>query len=238
MVHQTTIVAPALLDAESREKIAQNTNEDALLQLKTLAEQLIPPTTNVAFSVSQSPLQATLNTLLEEPFDNLIFTGIKGTGLLKKIFLGSMTLDVIENVKNIIVAMPKKNSIFSHEKLFVAVTETHPLNIIELNRFLNFMNKENTSITFFYLAKPNEKTQGIEKQLNDLSKLFSDKFKTSISVYEGNNPFEDIKKVINNKEEEMLIVQKGSRLLTDHLFRRFLINDLVYEGQTPLIVLP
>ena len=44
--------------------------------------------------------------------------------------------------------------------------------------------------------------------------------------------------VINNKIDEMLIVQKGSRLLTDQLFRRFLINELVYEGQTPLIVLP
>lgn len=36
----------------------------------------------------------------------------------------------------------------------------------------------------------------------------------------------------------MLVVQKGSRLLTDQLFRQFLINELVYEGQTPLIVLP
>jgi hypothetical protein len=57
-------------------------------------------------------------------------------------------------------------------------------------------------------------------------------------IYEGNNPFNDIKKVINNNNGQMLIVQKGSRLLTDHFFRKFLINELVYEGQTPLVVLP
>ncbi len=88
------------------------------------------------------------------------------------------------------------------------------------------------------MAKPNEKTKGIEKHLNELKEMFSDKYNTSFAIYEGNNPFSDIKKVVNNKIDEMLIVQKGSRLLTDQLFRRFLINELVYEGQTPLIVLP
>ncbi|MNE57231.1 hypothetical protein D3C80_1521830 [compost metagenome] len=68
--------------------------------------------------------------------------------------------------------------------------------------------------------------------------MFSDRFNTDFAIYEGNNPFDDIKKIINNKNDEMLIVQKGSRHLTDQLFRKFLINELVYEGQTPLIVLP
>ncbi len=238
MVHQSIVLAPALTDNESRQKIAQQTNNEALQKLKILAKELIPPTVKVSFSVSEAHLLTTLNTLLAEPFDNIIFTGIKGTGLLKQIFLGSMAVQVIDNTENIIVAIPKEISTFSHEKIFVAVTESHRLNILELNKFLNFIVNENTCITFFYLAKPNEQTTRIEKQLNDLSYLFTDRFKTKIAIYEGNNPFEDIKKVINNKKEEMLIVQKGSRLLTDQLFRRFLINELVYEGQTPLIILP
>jgi len=76
------------------------------------------------------------------------------------------------------------------------------------------------------------------KNLRELCAMFVDRFNTDFAIYEGNNPFEDIKKVINNKIDELLIVQKGSRLLTDQLFRRFLINELVYEGQTPMIVLP
>ena len=134
--------------------------------------------------------------------------------------------------------MPKEIDTFSHEKIFVAVTEKHPLNILELNKFLNLIDSKNTSITFFYLAKPNEKTKGIEKHLRELCAMFVDRFNTDFAIYEGNNPFEDIKKVINNKIDELLIVQKGSRLLTEQLFRRFLINELVYEGQTPMIVLP
>jgi len=238
LVHQSIVLAPALTDNKSRQQIIQRTNDEALQKLKNLAIELIPSKTKVSFLVSESPLKSTLNKLLEEPFDNLIFTGIKGTGGLKQIFLGSMALQVIENIENIIVAMPKEISIFSHENIFVAVTEKHPLNILELNKLLSFINKEKTCITFFHFAKLNEKTEGIEKKLNDLSNLFADRFITKTAIFEGNNAFEDIKKVINNKEEEMLIVQKGSRLLTDQLFRRFLINELVYEGLTPLIVLP
>lgn len=238
LVHQSVVLAPALTDNESRQQIAQHTNEEALQKLKALVKDLIPSTVKVSFSVSESNLQLTLPKLLEEPYDNLIFTGIKGTGLLKKLFLGSVALQVIDNTKNIIVAMPKEIDTFSHEKIFVAVTEKHPLNILELNKFLNFIDSKNTTITFFYLAKPNEKTKGTEKHLKDLSEMFADRFNTDFAIYEGNSPFEDIKKVINNKIDELLIVQKGSRLLTDQLFRRFLINELVYEGQTPLVVLP
>jgi nucleotide-binding universal stress UspA family protein len=238
LVHQTIVLAPALTDKDSRQQIAQHTNDEALQKLKEHAKNLIPLTVKVSFSVSEIHLKFILTKLLAEQFDNLIFLGLKGTGLLKKIFIGSVALHVIDNTKNIIVAMPKEIATFSHEKIFVAVTEKHPLNILALNNFLNFIDKENTSITFFYVAKPYEKTKGIEKQLRDLSALFADRFNTKFVIYESNNPFEDIKKVINNKIDEMLIVQKGSRFLTDQLFRKFLINELVYEGQTPLIVLP
>jgi nucleotide-binding universal stress UspA family protein len=238
LVHQSIILAPALTDNESRQMIVQHTNARALKKLKSLAKELIPPDVNVSFFVSEGHLQAVLTRLLAEPFDNLILTGLKGTGLIKKLFLGSVALQVIEKTKNITGGIPKEIDSFSHEKIFVALTEKHPVNIVELNKFLSFINSENTTITFFHLAKPMEKTQGIENLLRELSAKFADRFKADFAIYEGNNPFEDIKKVINNREEEMLIVQKGSRLLTDQLFRRFLINDLVYEGQTPLIVLP
>jgi len=59
--------------------------------------------------------------------------------------------------------MPKEIEVFSHKNIFVAVTEKHPLNLLELNKFLKLIDNENTSITFFYLSKPKEKTKGTEK---------------------------------------------------------------------------
>lgn len=238
LVHQSEIIIPALTDIESKKEIVTHANEEGLLQLKELAKEIIPNDIKVSFHISENSLHITLPKLLEEPFDNLIFAGIKGTGLLKQLFIGSVALQVIENIKNIIVAIPKEISSFSHKKIFIAATEKHPLNILELNKLLNYIDSKNTSITFFYLAKPLEKTLEIEKYLKELKELFSNKYNTSFIIYEGNDPFHDIKKVINNKVDEILVVQKGTRLLNDQLFRRFLINELIYEGQTPLIILP
>lgn len=238
LVHQTLVVAPGFIEGEDKQKLVRWANEEAMEKLKTLAQELIPSSVKTSFLVSESHLQLTLSGLLAEPYENLIFVGLKGTGLLKKIFLGSVALDVIDHVNNIVVAIPKEIDSFSHQKIFVAAKKEQPLNIVELNRFLSFINKKSASITFFHLARPSEDTKGLEKHLKDLAAVFSDRFNTGIEIYEGRNAFSDIEKVINNKVDEILIVQRGSRLLTDLFFRRFLINRLVYKGQTPLIVLP
>lgn len=238
LVHQTGVLTPSMADSASKEILTQHANKEALQKMKELIDTTLAPGAKVSYLVSESRLLLTLQKLLRESFENLIFVGLKGTGLLKKIFIGSVAIRVIDNTDNIIVAIPKDITSFSHEKFFVGVTEKHPLNILELNNFLHFLDKDKTNTTFFYLAKPYEKTQGIEKKLKDLCKLFSDRFNTTYTIYEGYNSFTEIKKVINNKSEEILIVQKGSRFLKDELFRKFMINELVYEGQTPLIVLP
>lgn len=238
LLHQTIALTTSVIDDEVKQQVAERADYEALQKLKSLSKELIPNAFKVSYSVSENNMQLMLSELLAEPFEHLIFVGLKGTGLLKKIFLGSVALQVINNTNNTVIAMPKEIDTFSHKKIFVAVTEKHPFNILELNNFLKFIDKQNTNITFFYLAKPDEKTVGIETQLRELSEMFSHRFNVNYAIYQGHSPFDDIKKVINNKIDEMLIVQKGSRLLTDQFFRKFLINTLIYEGQTPLVVLP
>lgn len=238
LVHQTTVVVPSLSDANQRQQLIQNMNNEKLQELKVLATELISPTTKVILSVSETPLNIALSAFIAEPYQNIIFSGIKSTSRLKKLFLGSTTIEIIDNTNNIVVAIPKKIAAFSHEKIFIAVTKKYPLNLLELNKLLSLIDRENTSITFFYLAKPNEQTQSIENKLSKLTEMFADRYHTTSAIYQGKNPFDEIKKVINNKIDEILVVQKGSRLLTDQLFRKFLIDELVYEGETPLIVLP
>ena len=238
LVHQTYVLAPALTDVEGKKNIAQQLKKDALCKLQSLSNELIPPIVKVSFFVSDLSLQITLPKILETPFESLIFAGIKGTGLLKKIFMGSVVLQVIESANHLVVAMPKEIATYSQRKIYVAVTDKYPLNQLELTKFLSFICCENTSITFFYLAKPTHNTDEMVNCPADLTMLYADRFSTDFTIYEGINIFADIKKVINNQIDEILVVQKGSRLLTDQLFRKFLINELVYEGQTPLVVLP
>lgn len=238
LVHQSDVLTPGITAYEVRQELAEQSNEEALQRLKTLAGELIPPSVKVSFSSSERHLLNTIPHFLADPFDHLVFAGIKGSGFLKRILLGSTALQVIDNTKNIVVAMPKGIDKFSPQRIFVAVTKKYPLNVLELKKFLNFIDDKNANITFLHLTKPHNKAKNIEKYLHELTEIFADKYKADFTIYEGDHSFDDIKKVINNRINEILVIQKGSRLLTDQLFRRFLINELVYEGQTPLVVLP
>lgn len=238
LVHQPEMLIPSFSDNETKKQIIQDAKDEALKNLKELAGRMLPGHIKVSYEISVDPLRDTVANFTDDAFENLIFIGLKGTGLFKKIFLGSEAIQIIENTNNIVVAMPGEINRFSHEKIFVAVNEKHPVNMLQLNNFFNFIDKSSTAVTFFYLARPNEETREIKNYLEELAGLFKDRFNTTSIIYKGNNSFDEIKKVINNKIDELLIVQKGSRLLVDQFFRRFLINELVYEGQTPLIVLP
>jgi nucleotide-binding universal stress UspA family protein len=238
LLHQTVQSAPTFAERDIKLTINKHLQEEALDKLKELVESLFHPSTPVSYSVSEIPITEMINKHLTEEFENIILLGIKKTSLLKKIFIGSTAIKIIDNINNITVGIPSDIDHYSHEKLFVAVSEQHPFNLLAFNKYLEFVSEGKTSITFFHIAKINQHPQSLEKQLQDLANMYSNRFETAYIIFEGKNSFEDIKQVINNKIDEMLIIQKGSRLLTDQLFRKFVINELVYEGKTPLVILP
>lgn len=238
LFHQSIVQSPALAETEIKQKILEEANEEALQKLKVLTRDIVPHPESIQYHISESDFQISLPQLLAEDYEDLIFVGLKGTSMLKKIFFGSYALQVINSTNNIVVAMPKEIDAYTHEKIFVAINEKHPINIQELNNFLEFIEDENTHLTFFHLAQTDEDTSIIQAELDKLRYMYEDRFNTTTAIYEGKDRLQDIKKVINDKIDEILVVQRGSRLLSDKLFRRFLINDLVHEGQTPLVVLP
>lgn len=237
-VHQTAILAPAFSDAESRVSIIEHTNNEALQKLKEVSKNIINDFSSANYYVTENNLTITLGSLLEDSnYENLILLGIKEVGLFKKLFLTSTTLQIIDKVNNCVVALPKEIYKYSHNKIYIAITE-QPLNILALNNFLKFIDPNNSSLIFFYLSINNDKSTIITRQLTELVDLFSGKYNVESVIYEGEYSLESIKNVINNKVDELLVVQKNSPLLTDSFFGKIIINELVYEGATPLVVLP
>lgn len=238
ILYETIPILPSLAERDDRDAIIKSTNKKDLEEIQTAFQSCLPKALKVNYQVDELPLVITLQQLVSEDYEDLIFIGIKKVGWLEQLFLGSKAIHVIEKIPHVVVALPEEVNKYVHEKVYVAVSTQQPINIIELNHLLKFIQSANTEIIFFYFAKKDEDTKAEEKYLKELKELFADRFSTSYVIYEGKNPFEDIKKVINDKIDEILVVQKGSRLLMDRLFRKFLVNKLVLEGQTPLVVLP
>jgi hypothetical protein len=94
-------------------------------------------------------------------------------------------------------------------------------------------------ITFFSVIDESlEEFEATEKYLKELKELYSNRAITSYELYKGDVVVANVKEILTQKQSQFLVVQKGSRQFFDQIFRSFLINELAYEGEIPLIVIP
>lgn len=238
LLHQTPVQIPAFTDDKERNALIKNANDQAEENLRKIGHGIIPPMIPVSYLATEKDLQHTLNELLEQSFENVILAGLKKYGFIKKFFLRNTIIHTIENTPNILVAIPNTLSDYHHKNIYVGISDKYQLNLFEFNRLLNFIDNKETRIVFFNLSRPDDDTTEVEKMLKEHADMFSENYKTFYEIYVSDNPSKNIQNIISGKSNELLVVQKGERLLTDYLFRKFLINDLVYDAKTPLIVLP
>lgn len=239
LVHNTVLMLPALTPYESKIKLTKIANQEALDKLRNLAQTALPGVLSIGFLVSEKPLVHQLRTLLRGPlFSNLVFLGLTKKGLLEKLFIGSEAVKVIDGIDNLIVAVPLNPECCSPETIHVAVQKNSPINILDFNKFLNFRKGSIKQIVFFSVLEPGDDWNAAEKYLRDLTELYSDRYSAAYEMYKTQSGLQDMKRIILNKKDEFIVVQRGSRLFLDQIFRKFLINDLVYEGHIPLAILP
>ena len=170
-----------------------------------------------------------LRELLKKTFNHLVFLGIKGTGLLKKIFIGSQAVNIIDGIDNLIVAMPQYARCCAPK----LSPESHR---IEQNYSSQWRGRIENRL--FSVVTPEDDREATERYLKELSQLYSDNKETAYELYLGEKSWRDLKKIIKQKQNEFIVVQRESRMFMDQIARKFLINDLVYEGHTPLIIMP
>lgn len=238
VAHNTTVVAPALADTATRTMLAQATNEEALAKLRRFAEEVLPAGTNIRYIASDQPVGSMISSLQNEPFDNLVFMGVKGTGRLKQIFLGSFVIEVIEQANAIVVAMPRNVTEFVSDKIYVAVGSANQLNTGGLDTLLSLAGGRIRELAFFSIVESKFDLREMEEYLSGLARVYSARVGTDYKVYHGKRAYANIRSIINDKTNELLVIQRGSKPLTHQPLRKFIINELVYAGETPLIVLP
>ncbi len=238
LFHSITAVTPVMTSPESKVILKDSARRTAMKQLKEFAMAVLPEGTTVRRLVSERHPVLALRPLLREHFHNLVFLGLKGTGLLKKLFIGSQAVTIIDGIDNLIVALPKNADCCSPESIHVSVQRNYPLNVFELNKFLNLTGGTVAKINFFSIITPDDDAASTEKYLKELTSLYSGKLESSFEVLKAANALQGLKKSISKKKNEFIVVQRGSRMFLEQFFRKMLINELVYEGHTPLIILP
>jgi len=238
LIHSTDVLMPLMAPSESRQEIVKMANRDALKKMLELTKAVFPEGAPFTSFVSEEDLTITLRRFLLQKHNNLVFLGLKGTGLLKRIFMGSRSVKIIEDIDNLIVAMPKHAVCCAPESIHVAVQKSCPLNMIELNNLLKLAGEEIKKINFFSVLRDYDDTSMAERYLNEIAVLYSGKTETSYELYRERDTLVNLKNAIFEKKNEFIVVQKSSPFFLDPVFKKFLINELVYEGNNPLIILP
>ncbi|PSL07206.1 hypothetical protein [Cecembia rubra] len=167
-----------------------------------------------------------------------ILMGLKGGGLLKQVFLGSMVNEVVEKINQITVAVPKHLHEFQPKKIVISVHPKYELNLKELERLLFYLPNTVTSIQWISIAMENDKVEELNDYLVAISKKVDTNLMVETAVFSGEDLFTKLKSFVSGDNSQILVVQRGSRTFKDKLFRKFLVNELVYDGSIPLIILP
>ncbi len=234
-VHKISGIAPAIIDHEIKDQIIKIETKEAHINLKKLAKGRLY--SNDSFYVSKKPILTILKELKNDHYHDWVFAGLKGTGALKRLFIGSTTISIIDESDLLTVAVPAQSEILLPKKLLVGVSpKKYPLNKHQLNLVLSSLKGLINELEFFTILKDDDDEVKANDQLLELQAEYQS-HNPVIQLYKGNNALALLKKRVEHTENSFLALQQGSRSLADKLFRKFMINELVYSGKTPLIVL-
>ena len=244
-VHQIIGAVPGLADKDSKQEVAKSEKEEAVERLEKFISAQNLDGTKVRHVVTESHLLHTIGELVEEDYDDIIMVGIRGTGMLKQLLIGHTATTIINDIDHTVVAVPDKLCAVPNQfcnllprRLVVSLTERFPLNDDALSKFLSKFEKEIQSVEFISSIESDIDEEQTFQYLSSLATKYSQVFKTSFELFKGKNPFEQIKNFVQREQDTILVVQKGSRNLTDLLFRKFLISKVVHDGSLPMVVLP
>jgi hypothetical protein len=241
LIHQVPGLIPSLADGESRAIIIEEEKKEAMAKLKSLVYEHFPQVENVKYHVSEQSLLSTVKSVgAQEPeYRNVVLAGLKTRGLLQQLLFGSTTSRLIDEVDYPLIAIPANIDPFIPEKLILALSYRYPLNQASYHRLLDALEETIQISEIISVVTPNDEVSENEAYLRKLTSEIKKDIPTTYMLFKGEEPLKEIKKYIfSGQRNSLLVVQKGSRSLSDQFFRKFFINELVHDGSIPLVVIP
>jgi hypothetical protein len=235
ILHQLDFHLPTLTNQELRLKLEYDHKRVLLNQWFKLSDEIFGSSASIPFEILEESMLDYLKKIDQEA---MIFMGLKGGGLLKQIFLGSMVSEVIERLNHITVAVPKTFKGHKFEKLVVSAHPKFGINEKAFDKLLETLPDSVLTIEWVSIAREGEDEGTLYDYLSLLSGKYSLNLERRISVFSGGDVFSKVKTYFNENGDQVLVIQKGGRTFQDKIFRKFLVNELVFDGSIPLIVLP
>jgi hypothetical protein len=238
LLHDVKKVLPALTDQETQEAWFAMESTEARIKAQRMGDEAVGAQTFFPIHISRDRIMEQIELLHGRERLNVIFVGAKGTGFLDRVLKGSHIITLTEKFEIPIVAVPVGYEYRGKIDLHVAVSHHHPFDAAS---FLSFFKRHEALIrSVEFLSVDTDEADQVPNMA--LLATLAGECRLEIPVtsrsYQGRDPLSVFKEHLTGDPARMLIVQKGSRSWADQMFRKFLVNELVYDGSVPMIILP
>lgn len=168
VVHQMEFPVPSLANHDLRLKIIFDQQREILRQWFSLRDSVFDKFSMIKYEIIEDPLVEFLKNNLDVECLDIVIMGIKGSGKMKQIFLGSTVTKIIEHLNRIVIAVPKSLENLEPTKLLVSVHPRFYFNQASFEVFLKSIPKSIQSIDFMTVAMETDKISEIEEFLKKL----------------------------------------------------------------------
>lgn len=238
LIHALRVYVPGIADEETRATLKADSKKEVHEKLQQLTDECITTDLPVKFHIAENSITETLRQLTKHSDDTILCVGLKGKGLLEKVFMGSTSVDIINSINQPVLTVPKHASSDSLDQFIVAVHHEHPLNTSAFDKVIKSIKTNLQGLKFITILDAESQKEDAVEYLKELVDNYQKELPCSYEIYGGGQTFLQVKAVMQQYDNSLLVVQRGSRDLTDQLFRSFLINQIVYDASIPLLVIP
>ena len=169
---------------------------------------------------------------------DLIVMGTKGSNSLKEIFIGTNTLEVIQNTAIPILTVPEEAKNSKVDKIAMAVDLKKIKDPQQLRPLLEMAKICRASIEFVHVMHPDDQdsTQDRFNQIMFLEK-FASETPSNIHIITDADIIEGLSRYIASEKPDMLAMLSRKHTLFDRLFSQSLTNKLSFRSEIPLLVM-
>ncbi|MDQ3276803.1 MAG: universal stress protein [Bacteroidota bacterium] len=235
LIHQLPNIVTARASASVREQVYKAEREDAFERLSELSGSMFE--TTLPMIASQEDLTETLSNLKNNAYFDWLLVGLKGKSFLEQVFLGSKAVAVLDQTSFVTIAFPLAKEICFPEELVVALHADDTINSEQLKAVVAQLPGALRKITFVTEMNSEDQRDSVASALSRLKAEFEAMAPAEVMI-RGGDVQKELERYLQDKAQSFLLVQESDPLRHDSVFKRGLINELVYRSTVPMIILP
>jgi nucleotide-binding universal stress UspA family protein len=236
LLHQVPSLTPVLSDSENKKNIIEAEKLDAKQKLDQLSRKYVLKN-KFNYHITEKEITCYLRKIQKDNIYDWVLLGLKRTGNLKRIFLGSTATSIVDETDLLTIALPLQSEFTLPATLAVGIHYNYPINKTALFDLLQNLGNSIQHIEFFTVVTENDSEVLALQYIKELKQSYI-QYNCEHQVFQGTQPLKEIKKYMLKNNNTYLVIQQGSRSLMDLLFRQLMVNELVYHAAIPLIILP